>query len=242
MVAAQRVAIERAQMRARQERRCIEKLVSAQDFNHFSPIRRIKGGFSPGFKPIGESSGGCVASLRDDPMDSAPGSKSGTKSGAEDSGSGGKIADKKMKLAKFGMKFQSAGTLISIGDNRIEKDTPLCKDTTPILQEHQKVLHNVKGQKVPREVKIGGVTIDVGQNKASYTSMWEKAGEGGKKSNAFPLPSSLNKAPPPLMSRQRELIMEKAVDVNNLDDEDTDFTAKAIVKKSTGFKFKIAKK
>ena len=206
----------------------------------FTLIRRRKGGVTPGFKPIGESSGGGAASLHDNSKASGSREMHGSKKSAEETGLNEKIASKRKKF----MAFQSAGTLISIGDNRIEKDTPLCKDITPIIQERQKEQDEVKGenvQKGSRMVKVGGVTIDIGQ-KASYTSMWEKAGEGAKKNNAAPLPSSLDQAPPPLMSRQRELIMEKAADLNGSDDEGDDFTTKTIVKKKTGFKFKITKR
>ena len=167
------------------------------------------------------------------------GTKEKVKNEEEASGSD-KVSQKKMKLAKFGLKFQSAGTLISIGDNRIEKDTPLCQDATPILKEREEEGRAQVTRRDGRQVKIGGVVIDVGK-KASYTSLWEKAGEGAKKANAAPLPSSLDQAPPPLMSRQRELIMEKAADRENSDDEETDFTAKIIVKKPATFKFKIGK-
>ena len=182
-----------------------------------------------------------MSSVHGDTRGTGFGELRGTKKSAADAGLSDKVADKKQKLAKFGMKFQSAGTLISIGDNMIERDTPLCKDITPIVQEWQEEMEGREVQRESRKVKIGGVTIDVGQ-KASYTTMWEKAGEGGKKNNAAPLPSSLDKAPPPLMSRQRELIMEKAADLDNSDDEDADFTAKAIVKKPAAFKFKITKR
>lgn len=156
---------------------------------------------------------------------------------AQDSNLNDKLASKRKKF----MTFQSAGTLISIGDNRIEKDTPLCKDISPIIQEREKEQKEEQVQRGSRKVKVGGVTIDIGE-KASYTSMWEKAGEGGKKNNAAPLPSSLDQAPPPLMSRQRELIMEKAAGQNDLDDDTEDFTTRKLVNRKTGFKFNITKK
>lgn len=160
-----------------------------------------------------------------------------------------KVADKIKKLAKFGLKFQSAGTLISIGDSRIERDTPLCKNVMPMTGEQQQEKRAPVEERRSRKVKIGGVIIDVDQ-KASYTTMWEKAGEGGKKDDTMPLPSSQDKAPPPLMSRQRELIMEKAAnlkkDDDDDDDDDVDFTAKKqkkdIIKKPVAFTFKITKK
>lgn len=190
---------------------------------------------------------------------------------SEDDQSQGKVAEKKMKLAKYGLKFQSAGTLVTIGD-RIEKDTPIIKESAP-TNSKELLTENKGGIEVRGESENklkGAVSTDgrdnsrggsrdrdredsrgaptrrevdrqklIDKTKASYTTKWEKAGSS-KQNQVIPsAPSKDDKAPPPLMSRQRELTMEKYA--NRLDDdEDTDFT-KTIIKKAPKFKFKIAK-
>lgn len=148
--------------------------------------------------------------------------------------------DKKTKFGKYGMKFQSAGTLISISDDGIGKDTPIVKKTTAVEQ------------KVFPKASVDGGTVSVGrahsdlrdrqrkmihEKKASYTTKWERA--GASKPQLVPAPPKEDTAPPPLMSRQRELTMEKYADRTSDDDEEADFTAKAIIKKAPKFKFKI---
>ena len=252
-------------------------------------IRRNKSGIAPGFKPVGEVVAPAV------PITSIIGNAGDGAKTSEDDKSH-KVAEKKMKLAKYGLKFQSAGTLVTIGD-RIEKDTPIIKGTAPTNSkeltevkgrgearggesEHKGAISKDRGDsrnrgnggreessrnrgheskdrgnrgreegrgKGGREEKGGAPTrreVDrrklIDQTKASYTTKWEKAGSS-KKDQVIPsAPSKDDKAPPPLMSRQRELTMEKYA--NRLDDdEETDFTAKTIIKKTPTFKFKIAK-
>ena len=53
---------------------------------------------------------------------------------------------------------------------------------------------------------------------------------------------NVEKAPPPLMSRQKELTLAKSGDRDSSDDEEAGFSAKAIVKKPpAAFKFKTIK-
>jgi hypothetical protein len=242
--------------------------------------------------------------------------RAGERGGAklsEDSASQEKIASKKIKLAKYGLKFQSAGTLVTIGD-RIGKDTPLIKETDGKKEKMQEVNDITDKGEVndimdkgevndrvrsrgkgggsrdrgkgdgSRDGGEGGGSRDRGkgdgsrdggegegdgskarpgkaenrtnmsvarremdrrklidQTKASYTTKWEKAGSSRQKQLGIPsAPSNDDKAPPPLMSRQRELTMEKQAEHTSDDEEDTGFT-RAIIKKTPKFKFKIAK-
>lgn len=147
-----------------------------------------------------------------------------------------KIADKKLKLAKIGLKFYSAGTLVSIGD-RIEKDTPLCKEPVPISESTQKPESSKSAAEEAMAKRLE-------KKKASYTTTWEREGSLSRHDkNIVPASPNVKSEPPPLMSRQRELIMEKSAENgNSSDDEDSDLTAKVFIKKTPTFKFKMAKK
>lgn len=200
------------------------------------------------------------------------GERGGAKA-AQDAISQGKIADKKMKLAKYGMKFQSAGTLISIGD-RIERDTPIVKTTPTQAGDRNKTTPTQTGDRnkttptpaggrnkttptsrnkttpIPAGDDKGNGEVAVvitpramtslQQRKASYTTRkWEKAGAAKEREFKPSLPE-VDAPPPPLMSRQRELTMEKYEDRTS-DEEDDFTTAKTAIKKVTKFKFNIAK-
>lgn len=198
-------------------------------------FRRIRSGIAPGFKPVGEVSSPATAAY----SSTGAGEGGGVKRVVDDSKS--QVGDKKTKLSKYDMKFQSAGTLISIGEG-IGKDTPIVDEATL-----KKTMQQKSPQKwLPKESANGdqrGMSSTerrkklIDEKKASYTTKWEKA--GASKPELLPAPSKGDTAPPPLMSRQRELTMEKCADQTS-DDEETDFTAKAIIKKAPKFKFKIA--
>lgn len=222
--AAHIIAIERGRMMARQYK------------------KRVKGGPPPAFKPIGEPASitDILSSKPSSSRSSTAGGRDGnaTKRPAQDQKSQEKIDEKKMKLAKFGMKFQSAGTLISIGDDRIEKDTPILKNAElEVLEE--RVEPEAKDSKVDKVDKVESRRKALlEEKKAAYTTKWEKAGTS--KAPVFPTPAPMDSAPPPVMSRQREL-MEKYAE-NTSEDEEPDFTSKTIIKKAPTFKFKISKK
>lgn len=76
--------------------------------------RKSKGGFAPAFKPIGQSSQ--TASSTSASTTTSDSTKAGVKRSQESVESQAKIAQKKAKIAKFGLKFQSAGTLVTIGE------------------------------------------------------------------------------------------------------------------------------
>ena len=92
MLAAQIIAVERARMSA----------------------RRTQGGFAPAFRPIGDSTGQSKTAVPEARLSSSLKSQ-GVKR-ASDSESSLKVAEKKARIAKFGLKFQSAGTLITVPD------------------------------------------------------------------------------------------------------------------------------
>lgn len=203
-------------------------------------FRRRKGGFAPGFKPVGE----VISPTSATNSSTGIGEWVGTKRVAEDSKSQG-TGEKKTKLSRYGLKFQSAGTLISIGDvDGIGKDTPIVKETMPIVKKATP-RKTVQQKSLPKDDshgdRRGAASTErqrkmIDEKKASYTTKWEKA--GASKPEFLPTPSKDDSAPPPLMSRQRELTMEKYAD-HTSDDEEADFTTKAIIKKAPKFKFKI---
>lgn len=147
----------------------------------------------------------------------------GASGGTEKNTSKDKLSEKKAKLSKYGMKFQSAGTLVSI-----ETDAPLIKKITPTVETTQ----------ADQEM-----TARLEKKKASYTTkLWEREGATARREKAKPSAHEVEKAPPPLMSRQRELTMEKYAEREpGSDEEEPDFTTKAIIKKPTKLKFKIGK-
>ena len=198
-------------------------------------FRKKKGTFSPGFKPIGDPGGG-VTSIHDISTSNSSESMN-EKRPLENTESQEKIAEKKRKLARYGLKFQSAGTLMSIGE-LLGKDTPLQQGSPAKISEKPNQLDSEKitdRRAQDKAAMIQGI-------KGSYTTMWDKEGETGKRADiSKPLPVSSQKAPPPLMSRQRELIMEKAAGSDS-DDEDQTLTAKTLIKRTPVFKFKIGKK
>lgn len=156
----------------------------------------------------------------------------GDKRTAEDTEPQGKIANKKNK---YSMKFQSAGTLVSIGEDRIGKDTPLLKAANPNPSQHETV-------KASGETKVGSKGKSLAEKKASYTTTkWEKAGASKERNDFKPTAPSVDKAPPPLIGRRKELLMAKSADSSS-SDEEPDFTTKVLInKKAPAFKFKIKK-
>ena len=111
-------------------------------FSYHASFRRTKGGgFAPAFKPIGHSSVreqtgfgewttiGTSYSSTATPTAVQP---QGVKRSKESEESQAKIAAKKARLAKFGLKFQSAGTLVTIGE-QLGRDSSIYR-TPAVIQ------------------------------------------------------------------------------------------------------------
>ena len=191
----------------------------------------MKSGVAPGFKPIGGGSAARTAMPASSSKVGQSRTQQATESVAQDLGS------KKMKLSKLEQRFQSAGTLMSIGDARIGKDTPIVKETKPTTSSTSGDKKGVE----PETMNMGrGKSLE--QKKALYTTKkWEKAGTA--KAVVAPSESEhVEKAPPPLISRQKELNMAGAEDSS---DDEPDFIAKSIIKKpapkSKSFKLNLPK-
>lgn len=184
----------------------------------------------PGFKPIG---GGVSESIGHAFSTSVI---TGIKRSATTAGSGGsstdKLTEKKSKLAKFGLKFQSAGTLMSIGE-QIGKDTPIQKDM-PISSHAMPTSHLTTESNSSSTRRLAKYT----------TAKWDKEGDFEKRCKLAEEKEHairVEKAPPPLKSRQRELIMENYADGSE-EEEEFELTAKSIIKKPTKFKFNLGGK
>lgn len=107
----------------------------------FVDYRMSKGsGFTPAFKPIGQTNTqtglGEWTTVRTSFTVATPVTANSTKIGfkrsKESEESQAKIAEKKARLAKFGLKFQSAGTLVTIGD-QLGRDSSIYR-TPAVIQ------------------------------------------------------------------------------------------------------------
>ncbi len=194
-------------------------------------------GHAPGFKPVGDDTSSSKSQVTTNII--------GIKRNVQASASGNSKTDtpeKKSKLAKYGMKFQSAGTLMSIGD-QIGKDTPLRQQTAQ---------DQLKGTLSPsKTVAEGSSKTDSKSSSLSSkllahytTAKWDKAGDFEKRLKEAKEKEHeirVEKAPPPLKSRQKELNMDN---YSGSEDEEEDFSvnARTIIKKPAKFKFNLAKK
>ena len=181
----------------------------------------MRSGLVPGFRPIG---GGTSLPTSNTPSTVVTGLKRPSTMEVWRN-SGDKVSNKKSVQSKFGVNFHSAGTLMSIGE-QLGKDTPLQKDfqKTPIIP-----------QATP--------TPSSSRMLVKYTTAkWDKEGDfekRAKQAKEKEHASRLEKAPPPLKSRQRELIMEGYL--GSSDEEEELTVKKKIVKKPTKFKFSFGK-
>ena len=143
------------------------------------------------------------------------------------------------------MKFQSAGTLMSIGE-QIGKDTPIVKEKDNVRDK------DVIKARAP-DASVGEVSSS-SSSRSSYssklmtrytTAKWDKEGdferrlkEAKEKEHAI----RVEKAPPPLKSRQKELNMDNYSDLEEEEEEDFSVASRTIIKKPTKFKFNLTKK
>jgi hypothetical protein len=209
----------------------------------------------------------------------------GVKRSKESEESQAKIAAKKARLAKFGLKFQSAGTLVTIGE-QLGRDSSIYR-TPAVIQrlggggeeknndgekkvesspsqtassERTQITEIVKssseGSSTSSEKKLsfgfqkktlskfqqGGKSSSMDSGgmlpKGVYTSTWEKPGSSRETSE--PKPEEERKGPPPkLMSRQRELTLERAFGVESDDEDDSLTTLDQLTVRSQPKKFRF---
>ena len=179
--------------------------------------------------------------------------------------SNAKIAEKKAKIAKFGLKFQSAGTLVTVNDGNkrmsfASKGLPssLSGDTGDVQSATRFEMLPHSASQVVEEIKKKPHAVSTGGRGSSGRGSHEEKPETGfseqdgssdeKFSFGFhkkqPTPShgkTAGKNPPPLMSRQRELTMSRAFgDESDEEDEQTGL-AQLPIRKPPRFKFNIGK-
>ena len=212
----------------------------------------------------------------------------GIKRSKESEESQAKIAAKKARLAKFGLKFQSAGTLVTIGE-QLGRDSSIYR-TPAVIQrlqggsedkndagekvdsnsskssnsERTQTSEKVKtseGNSTSSEKKLSfgfqkktlsklpqaqsGVKSGVDSGgmlpKGVYTSTWEKPGSSREKSDtSLDKIDEERKGPPPkLMSRQRELTLERAFGAESDDEDDSLATLHQLTVRSQPKKFRF---
>lgn len=202
--------------------------------------RQIQSGRTPGFKPIGGGASGSKTQL---PMTDIIGIKRATPSSVE-SDSSAEATEKTSKLAKYGMKFQSAGTLMSIGE-QIGKDTPLLKDGEQPREKKEGTLKPEVSSTFEFRGSGGSSSSSSLSSKllARYTTAkWDKQGDFEKRLREAKEKEHdirVESAPPPLKSRQKELNMEN---YSSSEDEEDGLTARTIIRKPAKFKFNLTKK
>ena len=200
--------------------------------------------------------------------------QTGVKRSKESEESQAKIAEKKAKLAKFGLKFQSAGTLVTIGEQLGRESsiyrTPAVIErlggTEPSSNSSNSRASKEVGKETRKEESAGGsekklsfafqkssskvksaqtlsgarTNVDsVGTRQGVYTSTWDKPGTSREKIKDEEEP----KGPPPkLMSRQRELTLERAFGADSDDEDDSLATLEQLaVRSQPKFRFNIRK-
>ena len=181
---------------------------------------------------------------------------SGVKRSQESEESSAKIAEKKAKIAKFGLKFQSAGTLVTVNDEKkrmslsskglassstgdveaVTRFEMLPPNASQVAEEIEKKPHVVSGGRGSHEKSQPGFSEQGTQDGGSD----QKFSFGFHKKQ----PTSLHgktagKNPPPLMSRQRELTMSRAFG-DDEEDEETGL-AQLPIRRPPRFKFNIGK-
>lgn len=154
-----------------------------------------------------------------------------------------KIAAKKAKLSKFGLKFESAGTLTSITD---QLGTTISTYKPPALIQRLTAKEWIKDtssdtKKISFDIQSTTTAKSLpptatGAQDKQYTSVWMTPGDGKQEVSSKPV----TKGPPPkLMSRQRELNMEKAFGADSSDEDE--LTSVPIIRGPAKFKFKLSK-
>lgn len=224
---------------------------------------KAQGGFAPAFKPIGQSSTNQMTAQSHHSTTPSTAQSSGVKRSQESEESNAKIAEKKAKIAKFGLKFQSAGTLVTVNDGNKRMSlsskglsSSLSEDTRDVqsatrfeMLPHSQVAEEI--EKKQYVVSTGGRgSSGRGNHEKSEPGFSEQGTQDGGSDQKFSFgfhkkqPTSSHgktagKNPPPLMSRQRELTMSRAFG-DDEEDEETGL-AQLPIRRPPRFKFNIGK-
>ena len=223
MLAAQIIAVERARMSA----------------------KRTHGGFAPAFKPIGDPGD----QSRTPVPEAGPslGVKSQGVKRASDSESSLKVAEKKARIAKFGLKFQSAGTLVTVADGpqkmitqpSIYAPPPLPGESPPRSPDTPPPPSPPKGFR-GSEKHPGKETQGVGWAKDPQGSSGKLSFGFSKKQSKPPPPG-----PPPLMSKSKHrLVLAQAFGEDSDEEEGggaLESLAKLPIRHPPSFKFNFKK-
>ena len=180
---------------------------------------------------------------------------SGVKRSQESEESSAKIAEKKAKIAKFGLKFQSAGTLVTVNDEKKRMSLSskgLASSSTGDVQSVTRFeMLPPNASQVAEEIKKPHVVSGGrGSHEKSQLGFSEQGTQDGGSDQKFSFgfhkkqPTSLHgktagKNPPPLMSRQRKLTMSRAFG-DDEEDEETGLTQLPTCRPPR-FKFNIGK-
>ena len=216
MLAAQIIAVERARMSA----------------------RRTQGGFAPAFRPIGDPTGQSKTAAPEARPSSAPKSQ-GEKRRSESSL---KVAEKKARIAKFGLKFQSAGTLVTVSDGPQQMVTqPSSYAPPPLPGESPPRSPAAPPPSPPRATR--GSEKQIAEERLEGES--KPQGSSGKLSFGFS--KNQSKAPPtgppPLMSKSKHrLALARAFGEDSDEEgEGGGALAKLPIVRPPSFKFNIKK-
>jgi hypothetical protein len=243
--AAYEVAVEKAYMLQRQSRRKT----------------------APGFKPIG-GGGSTTFHRATHEMSSGPAQDSagsGVKRSSED---GRKAAEKKSRLSKYGgLNFQSAGNLVTVGDKtrmdedgkkgRGYQDSVTKQEGPPETQPRPETSTVREGSPATRTQSIRtydrssregsaeneGSKFSFGFSKKKTQSQPAKSdpSEGEPKKSISEGPKGAAPGPPPLMSRQRELMTKAFGGDSDSDEEEGMELTKMAVRGTPRFMFHIRK-
>ena len=202
-------------------------------------FRKARGGFTPAFAPVGQE-----ATNQNGPSTTASRATTNYVSRREAKESQAKIAAKKAKLNMFGLKFRSAGTLTSITDQLgttvstykppaiIRRLTGGTKERNDDTDSTMKISFGIQ----PTTSKTLVFTPPQSSQEKQYTSVWNTPGDGKMEPHLEPV---MKGPPPKLMSRQRELNMEKAFGGDSSDEDE--LTIVPIKRGPTKFKFNLPK-
>lgn len=226
---------------------------------------KAQGGFAPAFKPIGQSSTNQMTAQSHHSTTPSIAQSSGVKRSQESEESNAKIAEKKAKIAKFGLKFQSAGTLVTVNDGNKRMSlsskglsSSLSEDTRDVQSATRFEMLPHSAPQVAEEIKKKQHVVGTGGRGSSGCGSHEKpepgfseqgTQDGGsdqkfsfgfhKKQPTSSHGKTVGKNPPPLMSRQRELTMSRAFG-DDEEDEETGL-AQLPIRRPPRFKFNIGK-
>lgn len=205
----------------------------------------------------------------------------GFKRSIESEESQAKIAAKKARLAKFGVKFESAGTLVTIGEqlgrensvyrtpaviqrlgggedksSAVEKGDPKCSESSNSDKTQTSENSSTSCEKKLsfgfqktalsklQQASKSGMNGTGLLPQGVYTSTWEKPGGSRAKSDpSDKVNEEERKGPPPkLMSRQRELTLERAFGAESDEEDDSLATLQQLtVRSQPKFRFNIRK-